>query len=273
MARAGYLGSNVSRNMQIPHGVRIMFKRTGAGTNWIDMGDVSDLSVTPLAEFLEHFSNQDGRNALAKRILTNRGVSIEATLNEINAENLKLAFLGGNTSNTASTVKVTTSEVVMATSASGTPIWLLSDAPAGSDATSRAASVLRVASEDGDTEYTGYVVGGASAPFYISNDPGHASDDLDPLTVGTKLHITYETELSTTGTTFTILDDTSVEGRLQFQIRNMEGGLAQILELDSVTIAPSGAITVPVDAVQQLPLTITAQIVNGEFGRMHLVDV
>jgi len=53
----------------------------------------------------------------------------------------------------------------------------------------------------------------------------------------------------------------------------MEGGLAQILELDSVTIAPSGAITVPVDAVQQLPLTITAQIVNGEFGRMHLVDV
>jgi hypothetical protein len=269
MARAGYLGSNVSRNMQIPHGVRIMFKRTGAGTNWIDMGDVSDLSVTPLAEFLEHFSNQDGRNALAKRILTNRGVSIEATLNEINAENLKLAFLGGNTSNTASTVKVTTSEVVASISASGFPIWLLSDDPAGTDKT---ASVLRVASEDGDISYTDYEVAGISSPYYV-RDAGGTGGGLDALPIGTKIHITYETELSTTGTTFTILDDTSVEGQLQFQIRNMEGGLAQILELDSVTIAPSGAITVPVDAVQQLPLTITAQIVNGEFGRMHLVDV
>jgi len=272
MARAGYLGSNVSRNMQIPHGVRIMFKRTGAGTNWIDMGDVSDLSVTPLAEFLEHFSNQDGRNALAKRILTNRGVSIEATLNEINAENLKLAFLGGNTSNTASTVKVTTSEVVAATIVAPitTPIWILSDDPAGGST----ASVLRVVSEDGDTLYPDYTVAGTAGSYYIEDDDHPAAGGLVDLPVGTKLHITYETELSsTTGTTFTILDDTSVEGQLQFQIRNMEGGLAQILELDSVTIAPSGAITVPVDAVQQLPLTITAQIVNGEFGRMHLVDV
>lgn len=270
MARAGYLGSNVSRNMQIPHGVRIMFKRTGAGTNWIDMGDVSDLSVTPLAEFLEHFSNQDGRNALAKRILTNRGVSIEATLNEINAENLKLAFLGGNTSNTASTVKVTTSEVVAAVRPISSSVWFLSDDPAGLTPAARTASVLRVVSEDGDTSYSNYEVSGSAGSYFIE-DAG--TGGIDVLAVGTKLHITYETELSTTGTTFTILDDTSVEGQLQFQIRNMEGGLAQILELDSVTIAPSGAITVPVDAVQQLPLTITAQIVNGEFGRMHLVDV
>jgi hypothetical protein len=128
-------------------------------------------------------------------------------------------------------------------------------------------------SEDGDTPYTDYTVAGAAGAYYIEDDGADGSTGLDTLAAGTKLHITYETELSTTGTTFTILDDTSVEGQLQFQIRNMEGGLAQILELDSVTIAPSGAITVPVDAVQQLPLTITAQIVNGEFGRMHLVDV
>jgi len=286
MARAGYLGSNIANNMQIPHGVRVMFKRDAAGSNWIDLGDVSDLSVAPLAEFLEHFSNQDGKNALSKRILTNRGITIDATLNEVNSENLQLAFLGGAAISYNQTLNVPVAEVISSVDDGGVATWYLTDPLAGGSSGGTAAvpgNLYAVRKVDGDTfvvgsveqtEYVDYeiVYDAVTDRWSIIEDLAVATDN-DMENVTGDLHITYLAEVSTAATTFTVLDDTSVSGQLQFQIRNMEGGLAQVLELDSVTIAPSGALTVPVDAVQQVPLTITAQVVNGSFGRMHLVNI
>jgi len=258
---AGYLGSNISRNVQIPHGVRLMFLESGT-TSWINLGDLSDVSVTPLAEFLEAFSNHDGKNALVKRILTNRGISIECTLNEINVENLKLVFMGGATGTQSKTIQV--AEVLTGSTntdnVNGEVDYTLSDTPTGT-------GTVTVKSESGAQTYTGggsdYDISGVTITAVTTG-----SLDVD----GNKIHVSYETSIGTS-TKFEVLGNTEIEGQAQFQIRNQDGGLSQILELSSVTIAPSGAIATPVDAIQTLPLTLTAQAVNGSFGDMFLVDV
>jgi hypothetical protein len=255
---AGYLGSNISRNVQIPHGVRLMFLESGT-TSWINLGDLSDVSVTPLAEFLEAFSNHDGKNALVKRILTNRGISIECTLNEINVENLKLVFMGGATGTQSKTIQV--AEVVTGSINTGNPNsevdYTLSDTPTGT---------VTVKSESGATTYT------ATTDYTISGVTITAETTGSINVDGNKIHVSYGTNIGSS-TKFEVLGNTEIEGQAQFQIRNQDGGLSQILELSSVTIAPTGAIATPVDAIQTLPLTLTAQAVNGSFGDMFLVDV
>lgn len=253
---AGYLGSNISRNVQIPHGVRLMFLESGT-TSWINLGDLSDVSVTPLAEFLEAFSNHDGKNALVKRILTNRGISIECTLNEINVENLKLVFMGGATGTQTKTIQVAET-LTGYEDANGSVLYTLGDTPA-------IGSTITVRPEAGGTPYN------ETSDYTVSSGvltAVSAALDVD----GNKVHVSYETSLGS-ATKFEVLGNTEIEGQAQFQIRNQDGGLSQILELSSVTIAPTGAIATPVDAIQTLPLTLTAQAVNGSFGDMFMVDV
>jgi len=252
---SGYLGSNVSRNVQIPHGVRLMFQRTGG--SWLNLGDLSEVSVTPVAEFLEQFSTHDGKNALAKRLLTNRGITIECTLNEINGDNLQLAFQGGATTSSV-TKQIAVTDVVSGSGALGNVVYQLSDTPVG-------VSSITASSEDGDTTYD-------AADFTLAGSEVTAVPSRAMDAPGLTVHFSYLT--SVTGMTqFEVLGDTSISGKVQFQIRNMEGGLAQVLELDSVTIAPSGAISTPIDAIQTLPLTVTAQVSNGSFGNFYTKNI
>lgn len=257
MATQGYIASNISRNVNIPHGVRLFFKRSGTST-WNDLGDLGDVSVTPVAEFLEHFSNHDGRNALAKRILSNRGLTIEATLNEPNVENLRFAFFGGSA--TSGSLNVISTSTPSRT-AGGT--FVLPETPN---------SVISVQSESGETTYT------VTTDYTVSSDTitivTSSTLDSDVPNTGDKVTVTYDVAFASASTTkFTLLSDTSVSGAVQFQIRNQDGGLAQIIELDDCQVAPSGAVTVPADQIQQLPLTLTAQLVDSEFGRVYVKNV
>ena len=105
----GYLAPNVSKNTQIPHGVNLLFKRTGE-TSFIDLGDIADLSINPAVEFLEYFSSHDAKQSLAKRISQQKTLTIDATVNEVAPETLRLAFYGGAASTTAAPLTATSIE-------------------------------------------------------------------------------------------------------------------------------------------------------------------
>lgn len=246
MAQPSKAASNLT-NVTIPHGISFFFKRKSTST-WLDFGDISDVSITPVAEFLEHQSNRKGINAVVKRILTNRSLTVDVTLNEINLENLRLSLYGGD---------ITTGSIHVLETATLTPATGVVTLPEIADI------VLAVTNDDGSEVHT-YT---HSAPsLYVS-----LSDTVETSTV----HVTYEVAFSTGDPTRKIemLDITTIEGVGRFQIRNNKGGLAQIFEFDDVQIAPNGAIPTPSDAIQALPLTVTVQELNGKFGRVYFKDI
>lgn len=259
MALPGFKASNIAQNVSIGHGVKVFFMRDGT-TTWLNLGDLADVSVTPSVEFLEHRSNHDGVQAVAKRILSDRSISIQAVLNEINIDNLRLALYGGAAA-TGSLNVISTS--VPKRTASDT--FVLPEA---------VESIISITSTDGDTAYvetTDWTLGSDGVTISIV---ASSSLDTDLPNEGDQVHVVYQVQFASADTRkIEILDQTTIEGQIQFQIRNNEGGLAQIIELDLVQISPNGAIPVPPDAIQNLPLTITGQVLNGNFGRVYVKNV
>lgn len=251
MPNPSKVASNLT-NVSIPHGVSFFFRRTG-DTDFMDFGDLQDVSITPVAEFLEHSSNRKGINAVVKRILTNRSLTIDMTLNEVNTENVRIAFYGG----------AITSGVSVSVLETATPTTTGSDTLTLPEP---ASSLVALVSEDGGTTYTythaGTPVSPTDAVTGITPAPG----------AGVVLHALYEVSFQDTHR-IELLDTTTIEGAARFQIRNNKGGLAQVFELDDVQIAPNGAIPTPADAIQNLPIVVTVQELNGQFGRIYFADI
>jgi len=244
MVQAGYSAPNIAKNVSIAHGVRLFFQRD-TGTSWLCLGDITDLSVNPVAEFVEHFSNHDGQNALSKRILQNKSMTIDATLNEINDENLQLMLLGG----TYATGSVNYLYQETLTAVDGGP-WTTAE-------TMIASSVV-VKLEDGTLVGSGDY----TALSKTITDSGTAMTGI------TKINVQYTVAL--TGARQTeLLNDTNITGAVQFHILNNAGGVAQIYEFDSCFISPNGSISLPADGIQTLPLTITTLIKNNKIGRSY----
>lgn len=254
---SGYLASNPNRNVAIPGGIRLLFKRTG-DTYHQTLGDISDVTLTPTAEYLEFSSAYDGISSVVKRILQSRALTINATLNEINNPNLRHAFLAGAPA-TASINIIAQSSFVISDSNTCTIPDLLSISNS---------NILEVRSEDGGTLYTASSDWTSSGQTLTIVTSSTLDTDTSP---GDRINVLYRVIKDGSDNTqkMQILSDTSVEGSLQFQIRQQDGGLAQIVELDSVLLSPNGDITYPVDNVQSLPLQIDAQQVNGQFGNIY----
>lgn len=274
MARPGFLGSNVANNVQVPGGVGFFFKETGS-SDWLDLGALTGVSIEPTIEFLEYSTNRRGVNALAKRILTSRGLSISATLEEVNPDNLRLAFFGGANTTPSSGVAYVDTEAPLAFDGGVTSgddfAW---------DLTVANATVLSVKSADGGTEYTegggnDYTVSATGGSGGVTRISAVAGGSLETASsVGHQIHVTYSVNSGTTDVEVSeILDDTSIVGAGQFIIRNPGGGLLQIYEFDQIEVAPAGAIDISADAVQSIPLTLTVQELNGKFGRIYTKTV
>jgi len=259
----GYLAPNVSKNTQIPHGVNLLFKRTGE-TSYIDLGDISDLSINPAVEFLEYFSSHDAKQALAKRISQQKTLTIEATVNEVAPETLRLAFYGGAESAAAAALTATSIEKFTVTGfgAGGSVANVLTVA---GDFHNTIAGVTSIKTADGtavdltdDYTFTGGIITFVAAGI---------------VTIETDVDVIVEYTYSTTVKSFELMGTDLQEGIVEFHVRNMDGGLEQIFILDNAQIAPNGAVSLAGDAVQSFPLTITAQLKNGVFGNMYYKSV
>jgi hypothetical protein len=258
---AGYPTPNLSRNIAIAHGVKLFFKdETKTTPVFHDLGDLSDLTVTPVVEFVEHFSNHDGRNSLAKRIVQSRSLTIEATLNEINEENLKIAFFGG-TKDPSGTINYQFSEVL---SEGAADTFTLTHTPV-------ADSVLAYKEKD-ETAVTnsGDSGGSGGADFtYTSNTlTAVGSGALDG---ETKIRVEY-TVAMTSATKTELFGETEIHGAIQLHVLNNQGGVAQIFSIEDALITPSGSLNYPVDGIQSIPITIRSLAKNGKIGDVYLKD-
>jgi len=260
----GFVGAN-TKNVAIPHGVAFFFKRTGT-SDWLNLGILQDVSITPTAEFLDVSSNHKGINAVVKRILTNRSIAVDATLIEVNPENIRLAFYGGAAA--SGSMNILESNIVTKQGAAGSNASYFVF-PESYDY--QYPPVVALTNLDGTGDYTTSIVDYIDGSGNVASDATAGFKDLDP---GTELLFTYKVPIDfQSKNTVEILDITTIEGEGRFQIRNNKGGLAQIYEFDDMQVAPNGAVPVPQDNLQTLPLTITAQESSGKFGRIYFKQI
>lgn len=257
---AGYNASNPTRNVQIPGGLRFYFRRTG-DTNFEPVGAISDVQATPeVTEFIFN-STYDGISTEAKRLVSSVSLSFSMTLNEINVPNLRHIFLA-NAEATGS-INIVSDTAPTRTSA-GT--FVLPEA--GGDIV----SVTSVRSEDGETEYTvttDYTVSGNTITIVSSSSLDTASPNE-----GDRIHVLYTVAMPGASTrSVEMMQDTQISGAAQFHVRNQDGGLAQIYELDAVVLTPSGSVPFAVDANQTLPLQVSVQESGGNYGRIYMRDI
>lgn len=246
MPRPGFIGGNAAQNVQVVGGVKMFVKLTGS-TEWVHLGAASNIEIEPTAEFLDYSSNGRGVNATVKRILTTRALAMNMVLEEINIDNLKFALLGG--SPVAGSVEVVETAIVTIGAAN---LVVLPE---------KANLILRAVRSDGgggDYSITGFTPGGGDSTFTAIG-----------ATEGDEAIVYYSVTQSTDSEKVEVLDSSLISGSAQLRIRNKHGGLAQVYELDSVEIAPNGAIGLPAEEVQSLPITMTSRELNGVFGRVY----
>lgn len=262
---AGFLAPNIAKNTLIPHGVSMLFKRTG-DTYYTNLGDLSDISITPTIEFLEYSTNRFAKSAIAKRIGQNKAITIEATINEVAPETLRIAFFGQSIPAQASvTDNVMVERFSVGDISSASQDFELAFAPnsgtSGVDQVTYAEADQVGGKGEAHVSGTDYSVSGTT--LTINTGAGIASNR--------DIIVTYQyTEAN--ANTIEIGKDDQQTGEVQFHIRNNEGGLGQRITLGDVHIAASGAIPIAPDAVQNFPITVTALVKNGKLGDFTFYD-
>ena len=266
---AGYLAPNIAKNTLIPHGVQMLFKRTGT-TQFLDLGDLSDVSMTPTVEFLEYSTNRFAKSAIAKRIGQNKGMTIEASINEITPELLRVAFYGTAKADVAILTMTHIEKLTVADNPSPT------DGDTTVTLAFAATEIVSVKSADGATTYTDatdYASTGVAeagvATLTIKDADSPASGSI-PASSDIVVEYKYE---KTSAEKIEIGGSDQQTGVVEFHIRNNEGGLGQVITLDDVHVSTNGAIPLSPDAVQNFPVTVTSLVKNGTLGHIQYYDV
>jgi len=255
MARPGYLGGNTARNTQVVGAVKLFIRLDGF-TDWINLGSMSGIELEPTSEYLEYSSHGRGVNAVVKRILTSRSMSMSFTLEEINSDNLRYAFLGDQ--QVSGTVNILESGIFTV----GSSDDIVLDTPS--------VAIPQAYSLDGEERY---LMSGTEPTinYTLLNGFGYP---VPP--EGTDVMVIYWPDDKAAGTDtekFEMLASSVVSGDVQFRIRNKHGGLAQIYEFDSVELAPTGAVGVAAEEIQSIPMQLTIRELSSKFGRVYTKSV
>ena len=252
---------NSSNNINLPHNVSIWFQPNFAG-DYAELGDLVIDGVELAPEFAEFRSYRNGINALRKRLLTNRAASITATLNEPNAKNLERVLFGTATSTGQSVTALEGKHLTVKDIGSGNLGVDLGDA---GESDFSALTVKKVFAASDVLEATDLIAG----DLLPDTDGNIDLSDTD-FTAGDIVYVRYEVVISGMFSTEIFgATNATIEGAARVQARNLQGGVTQIWDLTSVSLAPNGALTYPVDAVQTVPITLTLQERSGSFGTVY----
>ncbi len=254
---------NSTNNINLAHNVSIWFQRDFAG-DYNELGDLVVDGVNLAPEFSDFRSYRNGINALRKRLLTNRAATITATLNEPSISNLEKVLFG--------TTPVGSQTI---TAREGKHLTV-QDGGSGQ---------IQVDMDDaGETDFTALTITGIfdatdallatnkiSANIIPNTDGLVLFDETDSSTdIGDIVYVVYEIALTgMTSTTIYGATNATVEGAAVFQSRNLGGGVIQIWDLASVSLAPNGDISYPVDSHQTVPISMTLQERSGTFGKVY----
>ncbi len=247
---AGKVSANPAVNVQLAAGVKLFFLEASTA-RWLDMGAIATPSLEIATEFLEYFQNASGANALTKRFLQQRGLTLNFNMEEINSDNMRLGLLGGVITQPAD-VKVHESATLIVSTA-GTLTM-----PEAAD------SIDSIIDADDTSQlYTGV----------LSTDGLTVTLSTTVPSAGTEVVVTYRVALTTNVESFSLLSNNVFTGQAQFRVRMQGGGIAQVYDFPSVELAPQGSFDISPDAVEAVPMVLTVREVNGIFGTKFLADV
>lgn len=252
---------NSTNNINIADTVSAWFQQDWTGS-WYELGDcvVDGVSLTP--EFLEFRSYRNGLNSLRKRILSATAAEITMTLNEPNIVNLQRVTYGGTISSGDSVTVYEGRHVTIGTDAEGDYIDL-SELETGP----RDTTITGIYEVTDVTQATNLLSANVTPNtdfryHFDATDIGSSPGDIVYVTYEVAMTSMYSTEIFGSSTS-------SIEGAFRLQVRNETGGVVQVWDLASVTLAPNGDMPLPLDGIQTIPMTATLQERSGTFGRVY----
>jgi hypothetical protein len=253
---------NSEDNISIAHGVSFWFQRNFTGS-YRELGDLVLDGVTLSPDFFEFRSYRFGINALRKKLLTGKNASMNLTLNEPNILNLQRALFAGEISTAQTTTQFEGRIFEVQLDGTGTYIDFDAIGETGFGA-------ITVVDMFAVTDVT-YSTSLLNVDLTLNTDGKAYFDQTDAgVESGDDVYVQYEKDRTGLFKAEIFGSETaSVEGAAKLQILNSQGGVAQIWDIASVSLAPNGDMPAPLDAVQTIPITATLQERSGTFGNVY----
>ena len=254
-----------SDNIFVPNGISCWFKKDWTG-NYVDLGDLEEVSVTLDPTFDDVYSTRFGLPTLRARRVVQKNGTISFTLREPNVENLNRVLYGGTVTYNQS---VTVYETAVLDIAGPDSVGYYVDWSNAEDSAADVTSVVAAYFSD-DIDKSDALTTVETTPDSVDNKL-HFETPTRGFSTGDEIVIYYT--VSTSGLSkFEIFGatDTKIEGAALFQARCLDGGIPQLWELVSVSLSPNGDLTYPLDGHQTVPLQARLQERNGTFGYIYL---
>jgi hypothetical protein len=253
---------NSTNNINIPDTVSMWFQQDFTGA-YTELGDIliDGISLTP--EFLDFRSYRNGLNAIRKRLLTATNAEMTMTLHEPNIVNLQRVIYGGAVASGESISAFEGRHLTVQRDVTGEYI----DFTDAGEANFGDITVTGMYLATDVLEATNLLLANGT----LDTDGLFRFDGTDAgAGEGTIVYVRYTVDYASMFSS-EIYGSTAatIEGAARMQARNEQGGVQQIWDLASVTLAPNGDMPFPLDAIQTIPMTATLQERSGTFGKVY----
>lgn len=248
------------RNAIVPGRVSVFFRKEGLLTpaDWMDLGHVLEPVVSQDVERMDHFSNRRGERVKDKSLITERSMRIGFRGDELNMDNLRLAF-GGSVADGDDNAIVHESKVFVNPGNPGT-IDL--------GAVNLANVVLRSEGLETPVVYVSpgdYTVVLATGIVTIVAGPGLLAN------AGTVPRVHAYWDKSVTSRSFEVHDGQEIKGEAKFQMLG-KGGVRLQMHAKKVVLTVNGDINFGEGAAwQEFPLSM--EVLADDDGKMPKLHV
>jgi len=253
---------NSADNINIPHVVSGWFQQDFAG-DWVELGDLRIDGVNATPDFYEHRSYRNSINALRKKLVMAKNAVVNLVLNEPNILNMQRVLFGG-TIQSGQELDAYEGRIFTTKEDDGGVHIDLADA----DQTAFESITVTGIYLDTDVLLGTNLISG---DIRLDTD-GKAYFDATDAGIGAGVSVYVRFDRTETGLYSSAIfgaSNATIEGAGRLQLLNDQGGVLQIWELSSVTLAPNGDITYPLDAHQEIPMTWTLQERSGAYGTIY----
>ncbi len=260
------------RNYQLPGRVSLFFRKAGSllDSDWVEFGNIIAPSIAPLIERLDHFSMRRGVRAKDRSLISQRGGTLNFSLDEINLTNLQFAF-GSIALPTDKVISVNGGKLKDnpgGTAPNNTINLKVTDLNPGSLVVKSAH--LELVDVVTFVEFADYTINFATGIITIL--PGGALNINDVLIPGgvDEIHVFFRKDVEVQQ--FEIFSGAEVEGQARFQVLT-KGGLQVVFDFLNVSVRNNGDFTIGDGTTwQEIPISLEIlEDEDGELGRIGIV--
>ena len=257
------------RNYQLPGRVSLFFRKAGSllEKDWVEFGNIIAPSIAPLIERLDHFSMRRGVRAKDRSLISQRGGTLNFSIDEINLTNLQFAF-GSTAKPTDKVISVNGGKIVDNPGGGKTINLKVTDLNPGTLVVKSAH--LELVDVVTFVENVDYTINFATGIITIL--VGGALNINDVLIPGgvDEIHTFFRKDVEVQQ--FEIFSGAEIEGQARFQVLT-KGGLQVVFDLLNVSVRNNGDFTIGDGTTwQEIPISLEIlEDEDGELGRVGIV--